>query len=36
MHGLKPHVSKVKKLFVSLDIDQDNALEIFAVKKKYF
>ena len=36
MEGLTGRVSKVKKLLVYLDIGQDNALEVFAVKRKIF
>ena len=32
MQGLMPRVSEVRKLLVSLDIAQHNAMEIFVVK----
>ena len=33
MQGLTPRITEGRKLLVSQDIDQHNALEIFAVKK---
>ena len=36
MQSLTPRVSKVRKLLVSLDIGQHNALEIFAVERNIF
>ena len=32
LEGLTPRVSEVNKLLVSLDFDQHNAMEIFAIK----